>query len=144
VRSVVTKAMPDYSGTALATKLGLKPGSVVVVINEPPTSRRDLEPIPAGVTFRDSLRGRVDVVVLFVVERRELERRFAALSRAIFPDGAAWIARPKKTSVVATDISEHTVREVALPAGLVDVKVCAIDATWSGLKIMWRKERRTP
>ena len=127
----------------MAVKLGLKPGSLVAVINEPPNFRRGLEPIPAGVSFRDSLRGRVDLAVLFVVERREFERRFAALGKAIFPDGAAWVAWPKKASGVSTDITEHTVREIALPAGLVDIKVCAIDATWSGLKIVWRKEHRT-
>jgi hypothetical protein len=97
---VVTRATVGYSGTPLVNKLGLKPGLLVAVINEPPTLRRDLAPIPAGVSFRDSLRGRLDVVL-------------------------------------------DTIREVVLPAGLVDTKVCAIDATWSGLKIVWRKERRS-
>jgi hypothetical protein len=83
-----------------------------------------------------------NVVVAFFTERSELEARIASLEQAIFPDGGLWIAWPKKASKVPTDITEDTVREVALPRGLVDNQVCAIDETWSGLRLVWRKERR--
>jgi hypothetical protein len=82
------------------------------------------------------------VVVAFFTRRRELERRFPSLSRAIFPAGALWVAWPKRASGVDTDLTEDAVREVALPAGLVDNKVCAIDATWSGLRLVHRLENR--
>ena len=83
-----------------------------------------------------------DVIVFFTTERAELEGRIDALGTAIFPNGSLWVSWPKKASKVPTDITENVVRDVVLPLGLVDVKVAAIDETWSGLKIMWRKERR--
>lgn len=83
-----------------------------------------------------------DVTVFFTTERAELERRIDALGQAIFPSGALWISWPKKASKVPTDVTEDVVRDVVLPLGLVDVKVCAIDDIWSGLKIVWRKENR--
>lgn len=131
-----------YSGTPLAKKLGIVEASRVAIVEEPDSFVPALAPVPAGVEFRSSLRGSVDVVVLFVTRRRDLERRLPVASRAIFPDGGCWVAWPKRTSGVDTDITEDTVRELALPAGLVDNKVCAIDDTWSGLRIVWRKERR--
>ncbi len=89
-------------------------------------------------------RGKADVVVAFFTERGAFERRIEPLGRMIFPDGGLWIAWPKRAAKVATTMSEHVVREVVLPLGLVDSKVCAIDATWSGLRVVWRRERRTP
>ena len=83
-----------------------------------------------------------DVVVAFFTERADLERRMDGLIACIFPGGGLWIAWPKKSSGVATDITEDTIREVALPLGVVDNKVCAIDETWSALRLVWRKERR--
>jgi hypothetical protein len=83
-----------------------------------------------------------DVVVAFFTERRRLEARLPALERTIFPDGGLWIAWPKKASGVPTDLTEDVLREVCLPRGIVDNKVCAIDETWSGLRFVWRKERR--
>jgi hypothetical protein len=82
------------------------------------------------------------VLVFFITERVELERSIASLGQAVFPDGSCWIAWPKKSSGLATDVTENVVREVALPLGLVDNKVAAIDETWSGLRLVWRKERR--
>jgi hypothetical protein len=131
-----------YSGTPLAKKLGMATDARVVVVNEPEGFRSLLDPIPDGVVFRSALRGEADVVMLFVVERTELERRIATAEKAIFPDGAIWIAWPKKSSKVPTDMTEDVVRAVALPRGLVDNKVCAIDEVWSGLRIVWRKENR--
>ncbi len=113
-----------------------------MVVNEPPGFRDLLDTGPDEVTFKVSLRGNVDVVVVFVTEQAELRRRRELLGKAIFPDGAIWVAWPKKASKVPTDITEDTVRDVFLPHGLVDNKVCAIDDTWSGLRVVWRKERR--
>ena len=126
-----------YSGTPLARKLGFKEGMRVVYVNPPEAFSID------GI---DELRSRLakdtDLVVFFTKQRRELERRLAALRRAIEPDGMLWIAWPKRASGVATDMTEDVVRDVALPTGLVDTKVCAIDETWSGLRLVIRKELR--
>jgi hypothetical protein len=127
-----------YSGTPLPQKLGIKDGSVVVLVGAPDGFDATLGAIAA----RRRLGGRADVVVAFFTRRADLERRIGALERAVFPDGGLWIAWPKKSSGVATDITEDTLREVCLPRGLVDNKVCAIDQTWSGLRLVWRKERR--
>ena len=86
--------------------------------------------------------GPADVVIAFFTKRLDLERRIDVLGRAIYPDGGCWVAWPKRSSGVATDITEDTIRTVALPLGLVDNKVCAIDDTWSGLRLVWRRERR--
>lgn len=132
-----------YSGTPLAKKLGIKDGSIVLPVSAPAHFPALLEPLPANVTFRKRAGGGgIDVVVLFVVRRSELERRIDPLGAAIFPNGALWIGWPKRASGVATDMTEDVVRDVALPKGLVDNKVCAIDATWSGLRLVWRREFR--
>ena len=102
-----------------------------------------LAPIPDGVEFRTTLRGRADVIVFFTRSRAKLERRVAIAGRAIFPNGGLWIAWPKRASKIDTDMTEDVVRDVALPLGLVDNKVCAIDDTWSGLRIVWRRELRS-
>ena len=135
-------APAGYSGTPLPRKLGIKDDHLVALLDEPAMLREILVPLPDGVELRTDLRRRPDVAVAFFVTRSAFERRIEALGRAIFPASSVWIAWPKKSSGVTTDITEDTVREVALPLGLVDVKVCAIDETWSGLKLMWRKERR--
>lgn len=131
-----------YSGTPLAKKLGIVEGSTVGLLAEPDGFRDLLDPIPDDVAFRSSLRGHLDVVVFFVTRRVELERRIAAAGRSIRPAGGLWIAWPKRASGVPTDMTEDVVREVALPLGLVDNKVCAIDEVWSGLRIVWRREHR--
>jgi hypothetical protein len=131
-----------YSGTPLVRKLGIKPGFRVAWPAAPEGFEALLEGLPDAVSVRRALRGRLDLVVGFVTARAELERRLPALRRAIAPDGTLWVAWPKRASGVATDMTEDVVREVALPTGLVDVKVCAIDATWSGLKLVVRKELR--
>ncbi len=131
-----------YSGTPLAKKLGIKAGEVVAVLNDPGHFVELVAPLPPGVTFRRDARRRADVVVLFTAKRAELARRLGTLGRLIYPDGALWVCWPKKASRVATDMTEDVVRDGALPRGLVDVKVGAIDDTWSGLKVVWRKELR--
>jgi hypothetical protein len=129
-----------YSGTPLVKKLGIKPADRAVWLDAPAHFEALLGAHEAQV--KGSLRGGAEVVVCFVSERRVLAKRVEGLKRAIAPDGMAWIAWPKKSSGVETDITEDVIRDVVLPTGLVDVKVCAIDATWSGLKLVIRKELR--
>ena len=132
-------APAGYSGTPLAQKLGIKDGSTVALLGEPTGT---ISPLPAGVTVKRQARGRADVVVAFSTDRRVLDRRLSALSKMIFPDGGLWVAWPKRSSGVATTVNEDVVRELGLPIGLVDNKVCAIDEVWSGLRLVWRTERR--
>ena len=101
-----------------------------------------LDPLPDGVRLREQARGMQDVVVFFATRRAELERRFDALARTVEPAGGLWIAWPKKTSCVATDLTENVVRDVGLSHGLVDNKVCAVDDTWSGLRFVYRLKDR--
>jgi hypothetical protein len=131
-----------YSGTPLASKLGIKDGGSVAFAAAPRGFARTLGELPAGVRVKRRVIGPLDVAVAFFTRRAELERRFEALAAAIFPDGGLWIAWPKRTSGVATDITEDIVREVALPRGLVDNKVCAIDETWSSLRVVHRVSKR--
>ena len=130
-----------YSGTALPTKLGIKPGATVALLNAPPGFEEQLGPLPSA-SVRRRLGGRFDVIVCFLGRRRDLERRIDSLRAALQPDGGLWLAWPKRSSGVATDLDENALREVVLSTGLVDNKVCAIDATWSGLRFVWRRELR--
>lgn len=132
--------MAGYSGTPLTTKLGIRPGDRIAVLSAPPDFLLDL---PDGVTVAGRLSGHCDVVLFFTLKRQELDRRLERIGQVIAPDGAAWVAWPKRASKVPTDMTEHVVRELALPMGLVDIKVCAVDETWSGLKLVWRKELRS-
>jgi hypothetical protein len=131
-----------YSGTPLAKKLGLKEGLTVGLLDAPDGFVDTLDGLPDSVSFRTQLRGRLDVVLAFVMTRAQLEKRLPAIIRAMERDGALWVCWPKKASKVPTDMTEDVVRDVVLPLGLVDVKVAAVDDVWSGLKIMWRKELR--
>jgi hypothetical protein len=132
-----------YSGTPLAKKLGFRAGMRATLIDAPAGFREGtLGELPDGVVVGTRLGGHQDLVVVFVTARAALARRVQALKRAVAPDGMVWIAWPKRASGVPTDVTEDAIREVALPTGLVDVKVCAIDATWSGLKLVIRKELR--
>ncbi len=131
-----------YSGTPLVRKLGVKEEMRVAWLDAPEGFEGLLDPLPDGLRVRASARGKLDLAVLFATRRAVLARRLPGLREAIRPDGMVWAAWPKKASGVATDITEDVVREIALPLGLVDVKVCAIDATWSGLKLVIRKELR--
>ena len=138
--------MPDagYSGTPLAAKLGIKPESSVRLAGAVPEGVEEwLAPLPAGAVVRRSGALRADVVLLFTTSRTDLAKRVGALGEAVFPDGSLWVAWPKRSSGVATDLTEDVLREVALPLGLVDNKVCAVTDVWSGLRLVWRKERRT-
>ena len=134
--------MAGYSGTPLPQKLGIKPCLAVVTINSPTNYRRLLGTIPEGVTFSDRLKPDSSFVHVFIKKRRELEQRLSALRGKIADTGTVWVSWPKKSSGVPTDVTEDVVRAVALPLGFVDVKVCAIDETWSGLKLMVRRSNR--
>lgn len=131
-----------YSGTPLVKKLGIKAGSVVAVLNDPGHFAELVDPLPAGVTVRSTIRGKADVVVFFTKRAAELTRRIDSLGRAIHPDAMLWVCWPKRAAKVPSDMTESVVRAAALERGMVDVKVCAVDETWSGLKVVWRKERR--
>jgi hypothetical protein len=127
-----------YSGTPLSKKLGIKPGARVALVRAPEGFERSLNPMPDGARLRHQARGQHDVVLFFATRLAELERRFDPLSRAIYANGGLWIAWPKRTAGVATDLRESIVRDVGLAHGLVDNKVCAVDDTWSGLRFVYR------
>jgi hypothetical protein len=131
-----------YSGTPLVRKLGFKPGMRVHYSHAPEQFDALVGPLPDGVTLLKRPAMDLDLAMLFVTERRDLARGLATLHPKLQPAGMIWVAWPKKASKVATDITEDVVRDVALPRGLVDVKVCAIDDVWSGLKLVIRKELR--
>lgn len=130
-----------YSATPLAGKLGIKAGQVLLLVGPPAGFESLLDPLPDGV--RVVRRGkRADVVVCFVTSYADLARRFDALAAAVFPDGGLWFAWPKRASRVPTDVTEAVVRDHAVAHGLVDNKVCAIDETWSALRIVHRRANR--
>lgn len=126
----------------MAKKLGIKPGAVVAVVNEPEDFRALLDPLPDGVVFRSTLRGSLDLVLAFFTTRSKLKAKLPALSKAIYPDAGLWLAWPKKASGVETDITGNDIRELGLASGVVDIKVCAIDDTWSGHRFAHRLENR--
>jgi hypothetical protein len=137
--------MVGYSGTPLPKKLGIKEGSRVAILNGPAGFAATLGELPPGATTTAKLAGKAsyDVVVAFVTRRADLAPRIAAARPRLTTAGAIWIAWPKKASKMPTDMTEDVVREVALPTGLVDNKVCAIDDTWSGLRLVVRVALRT-
>jgi hypothetical protein len=131
-----------YSGTPLAKKLGYKPAMQVCLLGAPAGFRKLLEPLPGDVSFASRSGKSTDLVHLFAVKRAELSRTLQTLRKALKPDASIWVSWPKKASKVSTDITEDVIRAEALPLGLVDIKVCAVDETWSGLKLVLRKELR--
>lgn len=131
--------MARFSGTALATKLGIKEGSRLTLLSVPEDLALEL---PPHVTVQWQARAKADNVVAFFSDQSSLTQRVANLSKTIFPWGGLWIAWPKKSSGVETDLTDHAVRDTVLPLGLVDNKVCAIDETWSALRFVWRLEHR--
>jgi len=135
--------MAGYSGTPLAQKLGIKPGSSLFTVAAPGHYDELLAPLPEGVKRVRRIEA-ADVAHFFLTSRARMEKDLRAAVPKMQQDAAIWISWPKKAAKVATDITEDTVREVALPLGLVDVKVCAVDETWSGLKLVIRKELRQP
>jgi hypothetical protein len=134
--------MAGYSGTPLPQKLGIKPGLTVVTINAPTNYRRLLGTIPDGATLSDRVQPDSSFVHVFVKKRRELAKSLSLLREKIPDTGTIWVSWPKRSSGVPTDVTEDAIRAVALPLGFVDVKVCAVDETWSGLKLMVRRTNR--
>jgi len=131
-----------YSGTPLAKKLGVREGACVWAMAAPAHYAALLEPLPPDVRFVAKLGKGVHIAHLFCTQRAVLADTLARCRRTLAPDATVWVSWPKKAAKVTTDITEDTIREVALPLGYVDVKVCAVDAVWSGLKLVVRKELR--
>lgn len=134
--------MAGYSGTPLTRKLGIKEGHVVSFVNPPSSFPKILGKLPERVKNDNGLGAPLDVIVFFTESRAELQREFRYLAGRLQPNGGFWVAWPKKASGVKTDLTEDVVREVALSRGLVDNKVCAIDDTWAGLRLVIRVKDR--
>jgi hypothetical protein len=128
---------PGYSGTPLPQKLGIRPGHAVLLVAAP--AGFELEGVQAS---RRATRATYDVVLAFANDQARLAQHLDSHKQRIFPAGALWIAWPKRSSGIPTDLTENGIRDQALPLGLVDVKVCAISDVWSGLKLVWRTEHR--
>jgi hypothetical protein len=133
-----------YSGTPLPKKLGIGQGHAVALVDAPAGFEKTLGALPLEVTLQRGLRGRrpLDVIVCYVTRRARLEKRLDAVRKRMEQAAGFWVAWPKRASGVTTDVTEDVVRAVALPTGLVDNKVCAIDVTWSGLRLVIRRELR--
>jgi hypothetical protein len=131
-----------YSKQSLADKLGIGPGTTIVALGAPPTYATLIAPLPEGATLRTRLTPGAGFIHQFARGRAELDTTFPRLAKALADDGTLWISWPKKASGVETDLTEDVLRQIGLPLGLVDVKVCAVDEVWSGLKFVRRKENR--
>jgi hypothetical protein len=131
-----------YSKRSLAAKLGLKSGTSACFVNAPDHLPNLLGPLPKGMIVVDDGRGSLDYIHVFVANANELRKRLPALKRRLRTDGCLWVSWPKKTSKLFRDVTEDTVRDLALKIGLVDVKVCAVDEDWSALKLMYRVKDR--
>jgi hypothetical protein len=136
--------MAGYSGAPLAKKLGIKPGCRLFVADAPRNYAELVAPLPEGVQLTAKLRADTDVVHVFSTRRAKLAEALRSSLAKMKPEGAIWVSWPKKASRMETDITEDTIRQLALPMGLVDIKVCAVDETWSALKLVLRKEKRKP
>jgi hypothetical protein len=134
--------MAGYSETPLAQKLGIKTGQRVVTVSAPAGYKKLLSPLPEKVSFAKEMLAGATFAHLFVSNRKTLEKELKRLRKLIADTGMLWVSWPKKSSGVTTDVTEDVIREVALPLGFVDIKVCAVDETWSGLKLMVRRENR--
>jgi hypothetical protein len=134
--------MAGYSGTPLVKKLGIEEGFKILLVNAPPEYRALISPLPASLSFTAAANSSTNFVHAFATKRLELARLLAGLRKKLPPAAPVWISWPKKSSKVPTDITENVIREVALPLGFVDVKVCAVTDVWSGLKLVVRKELR--
>jgi hypothetical protein len=131
-----------YSGTPLAKKLGITAGATIATIDAPKGYARLLAPMPAAVRLTARVDSAADVIHVFADRKATLAAALTACRATMRPDAAVWVSWPKKAAKVPTDITEDAIREVALPMGLVDIKVCAVDETWSGLKLVVRKALR--
>lgn len=137
-------AEAGYSGAPLPVRLGIGEGDEIALIGAPERFEDTLGDLPDVASVHTDLAddARYDVILFFVTERAELEAELPRLRASMAPSCGLWIAWPKRGSNVATDVTDHAVREIALPTGLVDNKVCAIDSTWTGLRLVIRRENR--
>jgi hypothetical protein len=133
---------PGYSGTPLPAKLGIKPGALVCALNAPGNYAALLGRLPQGAEISTKLSPKADIVHLFTARKAALTKALKAYRAKLHPAAAIWISWPKKASRVPSELTEDTIRAIALPLGLVDVKVCAVSEVWSGLKLVLRKELR--
>lgn len=134
--------MAGYSGKPLAQKLGIRSGAALSVIKGPSDYRKLLGSISKSLIFNDTIAKNATFVHLFVTKRTDLQKSLRQIRPRIADTGVVWVSWPKKTSGVATDVTEDVIRAIALPLEFVDVKVCAVDAVWSGLKLVIRREHR--
>ena len=134
--------MAGYSGTPLAQKLGIKPGMTITVIHEPADYRKWLGKTPPEVNFSSRVIKGCGFIHFFTTRRSDLEKQLQRLRQKIVDTGTLWVSWPKKSAGLPTNVTEDVIRRLALPLGFVDVKVCAVDETWSGLKLMIRRENR--
>jgi hypothetical protein len=134
--------MAGYSGTPLAKKIGIKEGSRVALVNAPKDFQFEPKELPDNVEFVRPTAKSLDIILFFVTTERALAKDFGKLAARLTANGMIWIAWPKKSSGVATDLSFERVQRIGLDAGLVDVKICAVDETWSGLKFVYRLKDR--
>jgi hypothetical protein len=137
-----TETTPGYSGTPLSTKLGIKEGHRILLVRAPDGYEGLLVPLPPEVQFVKYPAADVDLVQLFVTQKGELAKDLSAFRKKLKPDAVIWVSWPKKSARVPTTVTEDTIRELALPLGFVDIKVCAVTEVWSGLKLVVRKELR--
>jgi hypothetical protein len=135
-------AVAGYSGTPLIKKLGIASGQAASVLGAPAHYASLLGPLPEGVKLSPRLRSACDFIHVFVTQERDLQARFPKLKQALNKTGALWISWPKGSSKIEKDLNENTIRRIGLAHGLVDVKVCAVDDDWSGLKFMVRRKDR--
>lgn len=133
--------MAGYSSKGLIAKLGIKAGQTILFINPPGSYSADLGPLPDNVTLKKDLEGGFHVIQFFTKHRAELQEKLPFLKASLVDKGMIWVSWPKKASGVETDVTEDVIREVALAQGLVDVKVCAVNDVWSGLKLVVRQEK---
>lgn len=134
--------MAGYSGTRLAKKLGIRERCEVALVGAPKGYRDALQPLPVAVKFASKPSESSDIVHVFATKRAALAQQLASYRKVLSAEAMIWVSWPKKASGVASEITEDTVRQLALPLGFVDVKVCAVDDVWSGLKLVVRKELR--
>jgi hypothetical protein len=134
--------MAGYSGTPLAVKLGIKPGMKLYIAGGPDNYLELIDPLPENVRIADRISKQIDLVHIFATSRNELSRRLAEYRAKLDPQAAVWVSWPKKAAKVATDVTEDVIRELAVPLGFVDIKVCAVTEVWSGLKLVVRRELR--
>lgn len=134
--------MAGYSGTPLAKKLGIKEGSRLAVVGAPKGYLSLLDPMPGGVRVGAQVSASTDIVHLFSTRRADVFKSLTGYRSKLAPEAAIWVSWPKKSAKIATEVTEDVIRELALPMGFVDIKVCAIDEVWSGLKLVVRKEHR--